>query len=70
MAQKLDWKLTQLFGDKTSAEKVAEEDLISAISFDRTGSYLSIGDRAGRLIIFEMIQQNRKKQEFQYLTEL
>ena len=34
---KLDWKFQQVFGDKASAEKVSEEDIISAISFDKTG---------------------------------
>jgi serine/threonine-protein phosphatase 2A regulatory subunit B len=32
---------------------VSEEDIISAIQFDRTGKYLSLGDKAGRLIVFE-----------------
>ncbi len=50
---KLDWKFLQVFGDKTVVEKVSEEDIISAISFDKTGRFLSLGDRAGRLIIFE-----------------
>lgn len=50
---KLDWKFLQVFGDKAAVDKVSEEDIISAISFDKTGRYLSLGDRAGRLIIFE-----------------
>ena len=51
---KLDWKATQVFGDKISVDKVQEEDIISAISFDKSGNYISLGDRAGRLIIFEL----------------
>lgn len=49
----LDWKFTQIFGDKTIAAQVNEEDIISALQFDSTGNYLSLGDKAGRLIIFE-----------------
>lgn len=68
---KLDWKFSQVFGDKASADKVSDEDIISAIQFDKTGRFLSLGDKAGRLIIFEMVQTGKqKKTEFQYLTEL
>jgi serine/threonine-protein phosphatase 2A regulatory subunit B len=33
-------------------DKVSEEDIISAIQFDKSGQFLSIGDKAGRLIVF------------------
>ena len=49
---KLDWKLYQNFGD-SSEQKINEEDLISSIAFDRTGKYVTLGDNAGRLILFE-----------------
>jgi serine/threonine-protein phosphatase 2A regulatory subunit B len=50
---KLDWRFAQVFGDKASADAVSDEDIITAISFDKTGKLLSLGDRAGRLIVFE-----------------
>jgi hypothetical protein len=28
---KLDWKFSQVFGDKASVDKVSEEDIISAL---------------------------------------
>ena len=68
-----DWKFTQVFGDKVTSEKVTDEDVISAMSFDRSGDFLSLGDRAGRLIIFEKNAAKRSKKghcEFSYLTEL
>ena len=55
---KQDWKFLQVFGDKASSDNVSDEDIISAISFDRQGKILSLGDRAGRLILFEMPQQS------------
>ncbi|EGR33792.1 protein phosphatase 2a regulatory b subunit, putative [Ichthyophthirius multifiliis] len=67
---KLDLKFMQVFGDKASSEKVSEEDIISALAFDKSGNLLSLGDRAGRLIIFEQAQTKSKRSEFQYLTEL
>ena len=69
---KLDWKFTQVFGDKNTAQQVADEDIISAISFDTTGNFLSLGDKAGRLIIFQKSATKNKKgfTEYQYFSEL
>ena len=64
-----NWKFTQKFGDRSTAEAVADEDIISAISYDLTGNFLSLGDRAGRLIVFERGDAGDRF-EYQYLTEL
>lgn len=48
------YKLAHMFGYKGSGEKVQEEDIISKISFDKTGKYLALGDHAGRIIIFKV----------------
>lgn len=67
------WKFTQVFGDKFSADKVANEDIISALAFDKSGNYLTVGDRAGRLIIFQRNLHTKSKtpfNEFVYLTEI
>lgn len=67
------WKFTQVFGDKFSADKVANEDIISALAFDKSGNYLSVGDRAGRLILFQRNLHTKSKMpfnEFVYLTEI
>ena len=47
MSKKYEWKFTQVFGDALTAEKVNDEDIISAMKFDHTGNYLALGDRAG-----------------------
>lgn len=72
MIPKLDWKFTQVFGDKGTCAQVADEDVISAMAFDTTGSYLSLGDKAGRLIIFQRSFSKNKKgvTEYQYFSEL
>lgn len=67
------WKFTQVFGDKFSADKVSNEDIISALSFDKSGDFLSVGDRAGRLILFQRNLHTKSKtpfNEFVYLTEI
>lgn len=63
---KNEWKFLQVFGDKASSDNVSDEDIISAVQFDRAGRYLSLGDRAGRLIVFEVPQQNKKKEKVEY----
>ena len=45
--------------------QITKTDLLSAMTFDKTGKYLSVGDRGGRVIIFEQGQD-----DFDYLTEI
>ena len=73
--KKMEWKFSQVFGDKTTSEQIHDEDIITAIEFDPTGKFLALGDKAGRLIIFDANfsgGQKGKPQtvEYQYLTEL
>lgn len=72
--RKVDWKFAQVFGDKTNVEPINDEDIITAIEFDTTGKYISLGDQAGRLIIFDQSEASMKSRgatvEYQYFTEL
>ncbi len=47
-----NYKLIQIFGYKGPGEKIQQEDIISKVSFDKSGKYLALGDHAGRIIIF------------------
>jgi serine/threonine-protein phosphatase 2A regulatory subunit B len=49
----LDWKFSQVFGERTAGEEVQEVDIISAIEFDKSGDHLATGDRGGRVVLFE-----------------
>ncbi|KAL4566608.1 hypothetical protein LXL04_030728 [Taraxacum kok-saghyz] len=49
----LDWKFSQVFGERRPGEDVDNIDVISAIEFDKSGDYLAVGDRGGRVVIFE-----------------
>ncbi|XP_058228097.1 serine/threonine protein phosphatase 2A 55 kDa regulatory subunit B beta isoform isoform X2 [Rhododendron vialii] len=49
----LEWKFSQVFGERTAGEEVQEVDIISAIEFDKTGDHLATGDRGGRVVLFE-----------------
>ncbi|CAK9165296.1 unnamed protein product [Ilex paraguariensis] len=39
----LEWKFSQVFGERTAGEEVQEVDIISAIEFDKTGDHLATG---------------------------
>lgn len=70
---KLEWKFTQVFGDRSVVERVQKEDIISAMAFSKRGNFMALGDNAGRLIVFEKNQMKKSKKgylEFSYLTEL
>lgn len=45
----LDWKYIQSFGD----DMASDDDLVTAVRFDSSGDYLAVGDKAGRICIFE-----------------
>ncbi|MQL70964.1 hypothetical protein Taro_003291 [Colocasia esculenta] len=49
----LEWKFSQVFGERAAGEEVQEVDIISAIEFDKSGEHLATGDRGGRVVLFE-----------------
>ncbi|XP_024015460.1 serine/threonine protein phosphatase 2A 55 kDa regulatory subunit B alpha isoform isoform X1 [Eutrema salsugineum] len=55
----LDWRFSQVFGERSAGEEVQEAgvssavDIISAIEFDKSGDHLATGDRGGRVVLFE-----------------
>lgn len=63
------FKFSQIFGYKGPNEKVLDQDVISTLKFDQTGRYLSLGDRAGRVIVFEALEGKKKEPDYEYLTE-
>ena len=48
---------------------ISKHDLLSAITFDKRGNYLSVGDRGGRIIIFEKVKNEQGLDDFDYFTE-
>jgi serine/threonine-protein phosphatase 2A regulatory subunit B len=47
------YKFSQIFGYKGTVDKVLEEDVITCLKFDKEGKTIAVGDRAGRVIIFD-----------------
>lgn len=61
MSKGPNYKFNQMFGYKGPNEKVNEEDVISVVKFDTSGEFLALGDRAGRIIIFQSNHNPKKK---------
>ncbi|CAH8311642.1 unnamed protein product [Eruca vesicaria subsp. sativa] len=49
----LEWRFSQVFGERSAGEEVQEVDVISEIEFDQFGDHLATGDRGGRVVLFE-----------------
>ncbi|KAI3820749.1 hypothetical protein L1987_08297 [Smallanthus sonchifolius] len=68
----LHWQFSQVFGERSPGEEVENIDIISAIEFDKSGDYLAVGDRGGRVVIFETEtgkDVTSKHPEYRYKTE-
>lgn len=66
----LEWKFSQIFGEKLPGEDVQDIDIISAIEFDNKGNFLAVGDRGGRVVIFENKSGNHDFLEHTSRSEL
>lgn len=61
MADAAEWRVTQCFGGPLIES--AESDHVTTAEFDNTGDYLAVGDKAGRIWIYESadIDDERKQ---------
>lgn len=44
-------------------------DIISAVEFDSTGTFLATGDKGGRVVLFERNQSKKNACEYKFYTE-
>lgn len=51
--------LTQRFGRDCITPLDADADTITALELDRMGNYMAVGDRGGRVVMFEKTSQSR-----------
>jgi serine/threonine-protein phosphatase 2A regulatory subunit B len=65
------WVYVNGFGER-DASNVCDQDILSTICFDYKGNYLCVGDRAGRIIIFQHLPSKSKKalNDYAYFSEL
>jgi hypothetical protein len=48
-----EWKFTQWFKKMPSQGMLPDADVLSAVEFDHSGSFLATGDRGGRIVVLE-----------------
>ncbi|KAF7806066.1 serine/threonine protein phosphatase 2A 55 kDa regulatory subunit B beta isoform-like isoform X1 [Senna tora] len=54
----LQWTFSQILGQPTPSDHLQDDDTITSIEFEKRGDYLAIGDRGGRVVIFERDDRN------------
>lgn len=58
------YKFHQRFGEKKlETETTSDDDIITAMNFDKNGNHLAVGDRAGRIVIFKYEVQKDEMNE-------
>jgi serine/threonine-protein phosphatase 2A regulatory subunit B len=50
-AEPVPWVFVSGLGERDSAN-VTDQDMLTSLKFDKTGDYLALGDKAGRVIVF------------------
>ncbi|KAG9390446.1 protein phosphatase PP2A regulatory subunit B [Carpediemonas membranifera] len=67
------WRFAQVFGDISAVQDVKDEDIISAVAFNMDGNFLAVGDRGGRVVVFERVEtkdkNHRRHVEYRFVTE-
>jgi len=66
----LNWVYINGLGERNES-KISKTDILSAISFDKTGDYLAVGDLGGRVIVFKYCNlKNSRYFDYRYFTEI
>ena len=52
-------------------ESVTVTDILTALNFDKSGDYLAVGDRGGRVIVFRYTDlKNSRYFDYRYFSEI
>ena len=70
VANSLNWVYINGLGERDQ-KNVSKNDILTAISYDKTGKYLAVGDQGGRVIIFKYNElKNSRYFDYRYFTEI
>lgn len=65
-----NWVYINGLGERNE-NNISKTDILSAISFDKTGNYLAVGDLGGRVIVFKYVDlKNSRYFDYRYFTEM
>lgn len=60
----MDWQFAQSFGTEESEEHgFCEDDIFTALDFDHSGRFIALGDKAGRITVFESVEADDEKND-------
>lgn len=60
----MDWQFAQSFGTEESEDHgFCEDDIFTALDFDNSGRYIALGDKAGRITVFESVEVEEDKND-------
>jgi len=60
--EKKQWTFSQVFGEsRNTLDDVQDVDVVSAIEFDDTGDFIAVGDKGGRIVLFEREKDKGEK---------
>lgn len=64
------WVYINGLGERDQSN-VTESDVLTAITFDKTGEFLAVGDRGGRVIVFRYNNLKSSRYfDYRYFTEI
>lgn len=66
----ISWVYSNGLGERDPAN-ITDHDVLSALAFDKTGEYLSVGDNGGRVIVFKRIRSKKRSRvdDYEYFAE-
>lgn len=66
----LNWVYINGLGEREAAN-VTHTDILTAMNFDKTGEFLALGDRGGRVIVFRYTDlKNSRYFDYRYHSEI
>lgn len=66
----LSWVYINGLGER-DLNNVTETDVLTALNFDKSGEYLAVGDRGGRVIVFRYTNlKNSRYFDYRYFSEI
>ena len=65
-----NWVYVNGLGERESSN-VSDTDVLTAMNFDKTGEYLAVGDKGGRVIVFRYTDlKNSRYFDYRYFSEI
>ena len=65
-----NWVYINGLGERDPSS-ITDTDILTAMNFDKTGEYLAVGDKGGRVIVFRYTDlKNSRYFDYRYFSEI